>query len=184
MITSDDYIQLKAFARIDGAWLAALWTAGFAFYVMGITNPTLQMAAIITMIATPFFVAQRLRTFRNNVRQGVISFRRSYAYTIHVFFYASLLVAFAQYVYFEFLDQGYLMNSLSEFITSDIGRQAIKSYGMSDMISKSMEEMTNMRPIDYAINMLTMNITVGLILGLPIAAVMQQPAVNNDKQQL
>ncbi len=181
-MTSDDYVQLKAFARIDGVWLAALWTAGFAFYVMGITNPMLQMAAIITIIATPFFVARRLRTFRNNVRQGIISFRRSYAYTILVFFYAAVLAAFAQYIYFEFLDQGYLMSKLSEFITSDIGSQAIKAYGMSDMINESMEEMARMRPIDYALNILTMNITAGLILGLPIAAVMQQPAANNDKQ--
>ena len=31
-----------------------------------------------------------------------------------------------------------------------------------------------MRPIDYAVNMLSVNITIGLLLALPIAAVMQR----------
>jgi hypothetical protein len=34
-----------------------------------------------------------------------------------------------------------------------------------------------MRPIDYALNMLTINITTGIFLGLPIAALMQRQAI-------
>jgi hypothetical protein len=34
--------------------------------------------------------------------------------------------------------------------------------------------MGQMRPIDYALNVLTMNILAGIVLGLPIAAFMQR----------
>ena len=50
----------------------------------------------------------------------------------------------------------------------------ISAYGMADEISQSMKELAQMRPIDYALNMLTTIITTGFILGLPTAALMKR----------
>ena len=36
MMTAPEYIQLKAFARQDGAFLALLWVAAFFLYIIGI----------------------------------------------------------------------------------------------------------------------------------------------------
>jgi hypothetical protein len=37
--------------------------------------------------------------------------------------------------------------------------------------------LAEMRPIDYAVNMLSVNITIGLLLALPIAAVLKRDYV-------
>ena len=37
-MTAEEYIQLKAFARIDGALLSVMWIASFALYVIGMTK--------------------------------------------------------------------------------------------------------------------------------------------------
>ena len=176
-MTAPEYIQLKAYARQDGFFLALLWTASFVCYIMGITNQMLGMLAIGLAIMTPFFVAGRLRKFRDEGREGLISFRRSYAYTIFVFFYAAVLLAVVQFLYFAYIDNGYLMSSFSRMMSSEEGKQIISQYGMSQMVEESLSEMANIRPIDYALNILTVNIIIGFIVGVPIGLVMQRGKV-------
>jgi len=85
-MTSNEYLQLKAFARQDGALLALLWVFTSSLYIIGLTNPLIGMAATFLILYTPFFVGTRLRKFRDYGREGLISFGRGYAYTVLVFF--------------------------------------------------------------------------------------------------
>ena len=180
MMTPAEYMQLKAFARQDGALLALLWVTTFLLYILGVANSWLGMAAIMLMIYTPFFVGERLRKFRDYGRNGLISFRRGYAYTIFVFFYGGVLFAIAQYLYFAFMDNGFLLSQFSKMVTSEEAQQMLKQYGMTQMVDQSLEEMAHTRPIDYALNMLTINISLGFILGLPISLVMQRTNVRTE----
>ena len=173
-MTPAEYIQLKAYARQDGFFLALLWTASFACYILGITNELLGMLALGLAVMTPFFVAGRLRKFRDEGREGLISFGRGYAYTVFVFFYGAVLLAVVQFLYFAYMDQGYLLSSFSKMLSSDEGRALVSQYGMTQMVEESLSEMANIRPIDYALNILTVNIVIGFVLALPIGLVMQR----------
>ena len=55
-------------------------------------------------------------------------------------------------------------------MSQEPNRQVIQAYGMTDTINESLSIMTKTRPIDYAVNYLTLNIMLGMVLGLPIAA--------------
>ena len=158
--------------------MALVWVASFAFYVAGISNPVYAMAAMALMVVTPFFVGRRLKRFRDEDRDGIISLRRGWAFVILVFFYAAILLAVAQYIYFAYMDQGYLMSSFSTMLQSPEGKQLLERYGMQQTIDESMTAMAGMRPIDYALNVLTVNIMAGIVLGLPIAALMQRRVAN------
>lgn len=175
-MTPEEYIQLKAFARQDGALLSLLWIGGFACYILGMTRPVLGMAALMLIVVSPFYAASRLRHFRDEARQGVISFGRGYAYTVMTFFYAGLLLAVAMFVYFNYMDDGYLLGQFTTMLNSAEGQQALQMYGMQEQIADGLREMAGMRPIDYALNMLTVNIITGFMLGLPIAALTQRQA--------
>ena len=165
---------MKAFARIDGARLALLWVASFTCYIVGIANPLYGMVAVVLMIATPFLVSRRLMKFRDESLGGAISFGRGWGYSVYVFFYASILLALAQYVYFAYIDQGYLLSSFTEALSSSEAKQMVEQYGAQQMIQESMEELGQMRPIDYVLNILTVNIFIGAVLGLPIAALIKR----------
>lgn len=173
-MTPEEYVQLKAFARQDGALLSLLWIGGFICYLHGLTNPLLGMAALLLIIISPFYAANRLRHFRDKAREGVISFGRGYAYTILVFFYAGLLLAAVLFIYFNFLDNGYLLSKFTELMNSKENQQVIQMYGLGDQLREGMKQLSEMRPIDYALNMLTFNIMTGFFLGLPIAALTQK----------
>ena len=180
MITSSEYIQLKAFARQDGVLLALLWVITSTLYIIGMTNQLIGMAATMLIIYTPFFVGSRLRKFRDYGREGLISFRRGYAYTVFVFFYGSVLFALAMYLYLAFMDDGYLMSQMSKVLTSEEARQVLQQYGMTDMMNESLSQMAQIRPIDYALDMLTVNIMLGFILGVPISLIMQRTVLKSE----
>ena len=173
-MTAPEYLQLKAFARQDGALLALLWVSSFLLYIMGLSNQMLGLAAILLMLYTPFFVGSRLGKFRDFGREGLISFRRGYAYTRLVFFYGGVLVAVVQYLYFAFMDQGFLLSQFSRMMNTDEARQMLQQYGMTQMMDESLQQMAATRPIDYALNMLTINISLGFILGIPISLIKQK----------
>jgi len=123
---------------------------------------------------TPFFVGRRLGKFRDEGRNGIISLSRGWAYSVFVFFYAAILLALAQYVYFAYIDQGYLLSSFRQFMSSPESKQVLEQYGMQQTMTESLEMMGQMRPIDYALNVLTVNIVIGIVLGFPIAALMKK----------
>ena len=183
-MTPIEYVQLKAFARQDGALLALLWVATFLLYIIGASNQLLGLAAFFLMCYTPFFVGERLGKFRDYGREGVISFRRGYAYTVFVFFYGGVLFAIAQYLYFAYVDHGFLLSQFSKMVTSSEMQQVLKQYGMTQMMDESLQEMANTRPIDFALNMLTINISLGFVMGLPLGLIMQRSVkVNSEKRK-
>jgi hypothetical protein len=99
---------------------------------------------------------------------------RGWAFYILVFFYAGVLLALVQYAYFAYLDHGYLLSSLSEVLTSPEAEQAFSQYGLSQSLSETLQMLSELRPIDYALNVLTMAIVTGVILGLPVAAMVKK----------
>ena len=162
-------IQLKAFARQDGAILGLLWTASFALMILFPANALSPLMAV----ATPFLVGWRLKSFRDNALEGHISFRRAFAYTVYTFFYAAIIFAFVQVIYFQFLDHGTFFNMLRSAIAqgADVYRQA----GFDvDGLSASVETFQQLGAINAAFMFMMQNIVIGFILALPIAAIMKK----------
>ena len=126
----------------------------------------------ILAVASPFFAAKRLIKFRDDIRDGEISGCRSMLYYALMFFYASLLFALAQYLYFAFLDGGYLMREYTSMLSSSEMKQAMQAYGMTaDQLMEGLKEFANTSPIMTALNIMTMNITIGLICSLPVSLI-------------
>ena len=91
------------------------------------------------------------------------------------YFYAGLLLAAAVFIYFNFLDNGYLLEQISKMMNTEESKQMIKVYGLTtEQMKQALEELAALRPIDYALNILTIIISTGFLLGLPTAAVMRR----------
>ena len=97
------------------------------------------------------------------------------------YFYAGLLLAVAIYVYFEYMDNGYLLGVLNSVMASEEGKKVLELYGMKDQMQQEMQALYDMRPIDFAVNMLTISIMAGFFLGLPIAALMRREGEASEK---
>ena len=178
-VTAPEYKQLKAFARVDGALLAVLMITCFACYVAGLTSPLYGFLSIVAIVMMPFFAGIRLKRFRDTGLEGSISFMRGWAYICLMFFYGGLIFALAQYAYMAYMDKGYLVMTITNILALPENAEVIKQLGMADQVSESIHMLQAMRPIDFALNMLTTIIMGGIMLGLPIAAIMKKVKVEN-----
>ena len=157
MISPDTLIQLKAFARQDGLLLALFWTASFAMTMMA---PQSIWGNVL---------GWRTTLFRDGALDGVISFRRAAAHGIYSVFYASLVFALVQYVYFRFLDNGTFMGIMSDGVK--VIEDLYKQQGLNTSeITQSLETMRNISPVQWAFMLMLQNITIGSLLALPVAA--------------
>ena len=99
MISQEEYIQLKAFARQDGLLIGALWIITFGCFVGSMSAPDIQIGFIAGVIATPFVMYYRLKRFRNNILDGSISYGRALTFCLLTTAYASLIIAAATMIY-------------------------------------------------------------------------------------
>lgn len=169
MINVVALVQLKAFARQDGFFLFLLWAASFAATVM---NPMSSWGTLLA-IATPFFVGWLLVRFRNYALDGKISFRRALAFSFYTFFYASLLFAVGQYVYFRFFDHGSLLTMLMD--SMKVLAPMYQAQGISlGELQHSLAMIGQLSPIEVAFIFMMQNFLIGFILSFPIALFTQR----------
>ena len=174
MATREEYEQLKAFARIDGAIVGGLWIVSFAFFIGEFYNPFLGFVSLLVGTFSLVFAALRLRKFRDNVLEGVISFRRALVYSMLTYFYAALLMAAAQFVYFQFIDQGFLLSQYDAVTQTQEFKDMLNVYGIRpDEMKLAMDNIAALRPIDIALQFLSTNIILGLAVSLPIAVMLK-----------
>lgn len=178
MINVTALIQLKAFARQDGFFLFLLWLASFIAMVM---NPASTWGSLLA-IATPFVVGWMLIRFRNYALSGNISFRRGLAFSIYTFFYASMLFAVAQFVYFRFLDNGALATMLLNSVKTL--EPIYKANGIStNELQQSLTMIGSLSPIEVAFVFMMQNFFVGLVLSFPIALFCQHRGKRGQQQR-
>lgn len=174
MAKREEYIQLKAFARIDGAVVGGLWILSFACFIGGYYNPLLSMVSLAVGIASIVIEVMRLRRFRDNVGGGVISFSRAWGYGMLTFFYASLLMAIAQFAYFQLLDGGFLIGHYIEMAGTPEFKTMMQAYGMTPAdVRAAIDMLAKLRPIDIAFQFMSINIIMGIIISLPVAAMVK-----------
>jgi len=169
-----EFIQLRAFARQEGAFVGLMWVASFACFILNFSQPLMGTVSMALAVCSVVFAAMRLRGFRDVILDGHISFRRAMAFVVLMFFYASLLLAVAQWAYFEFIDQGFVAAQYERMASTPEMEAALKSYGMGDQLKESLTLIRQMRPIDFALNVLTMNITFGIVYGFLLGFAMKK----------
>lgn len=174
MTTREEYEQIKAFARIDGAIMGVMWIISFACFIAQFYMPLLNMAALIFGIASIIVSAIRLRNFRDNILDGVISYWRAYGYSLLTYFYAALLLAAAQYIYFQFIDHGFLLNQYTAMTSSPEFKSMMTLYGIkADEMKLTVDTIATLRPIDIALQFLTTNLFFGIVISWPMAALIK-----------
>ena len=138
MITVEEYKQLKAFARLDGAMLGVIMCVTLFASIAALGNPAWQTLSLIGMVAVPVFVAFRVRNYRDNIVKKRVSFRRAAAYSMHCFGYSSLILAIVMYIYFQYFDHGMMLANFRSYIDTPEMQEAIKMSGLKKFFEEKL----------------------------------------------
>ena len=174
---NEDFKQLTAYARYDGIYLAIIWAASFACLLGMTVLPVLAQFSFLLSLSTPFFVAYRLKVFREEGRNGVISFRRALFYCLRVFFNSAIIFSLLQWLYMEYLDKGKLLMMVTNIYSSNEGKSLLAAIGIpyKQFITALSEAF---QPFFLAASSFVYAVILGGFFSLFIAAIMSKKVKN------
>lgn len=170
-------INLQRYAMHFGTYMGVYWVAKFILFPIGLTQPLFMFLFIVLTIAVPFVGYNYARNFRNKFCDGSLSFMQAWAFMVSMYIFAALLVAVAHYIYFRFIDNGFVINAYEQTF------EASKSIpGFSEIIEQypyqeTLDQIRALSPIEITVRLLSQNMLYCSILALITA-----PFVARKKQ--
>ena len=164
-----NYIQ--RYAMLFGAYLGVYWIVGAAFFPLGLAYPLLFLLFIGFVIGGPFVGYHYVRLYRKQACGGYISFAHAWLFAMLMYVFAALLAAAAHYIYFRFIDGGYIINTYTALI-NDFFAQSEATAGMSaykEQLEQALEQLSRLSPIDITMQIFSNNIFWGMLLAIPTA---------------
>lgn len=165
-----DYKMARTYAGQYGAVVGALWIISFACFIGGLHYPLLSNFSLLIGLASLFVTGALIRKFSRTVFP--VKFSQAAWMTIQIYMYASLLMAAAQFIYFRFLDNGFLVSTYETLFQSPEYQQLLQQLlpGISNQ-TQAIDEVIGMlytiTPIQLTFNFLIYNVFLGFILAIP-----------------
>ncbi|MGN0310616.1 MAG: DUF4199 domain-containing protein [Bacteroides sp.] len=161
---------MTRYATFCGTLMGLFWLAKFTLIPLGIVMPLLMMLFLALTVFVPFIGYAMARNYRNHYRAGVISFGEAWLFLFLTFLYASLLTAMGYYIYFRFIDGGFILNSLEEMVNEFVSSlPQLQREQMSTQMRELINAQRSLTPITIALQQMSQNLMMGAIMALLIA---------------
>lgn len=157
------------YAMLFGTYMGGFWILKFILSTIGLTVPFLSFLFMGLTLCVPFMGYYYVRMYRNTVCRGSISFLHAWIFTIFMYTFAALLTAVAHYIYFRFLDHGYVINAYESQVEllEKSGVAGIETY--VDLFRESLDTIRTLTPIDIVMQLVSWNVFCGSLLAIPTA---------------
>ena len=174
-MTKEQYRQFKAYATQYGTFVGLMWVTSFACYIGGFSAPFLSTLCLFLGITSPLLAIYLGKRFRRDACEGFISFGRALWFALLMFFYATLLTTIVQYIYFRFIDNGFLFSAFETLLQQPEVKESLNSMLSTMELENVTDILSSITPSQLTFNMLTFNMFAGMILSFPVAlAVMRR----------
>lgn len=147
-----------------GLAMGIFWVIKYLFLIFSSTIPSLNLIYLALTVLVPFIAYYLTKRYRQDVG-GRISFFHAWRFGTMLYFFAALIVALEHFVFFQFIaPPDFLANSVNQVVEvlkeSQVSTEVIETVGR-----------TNFTPIHMAIQGIFNNIFYGIILSIPVAAI-------------
>lgn len=160
---------MQRYAMLFGTYLGGFWILKFILFPLGLSIPFLLFLFMGLTLCVPFMGYHYTRMYRNQVCGGSISFLHAWIFTVFMYMFAALLAAVAHYIYFQFIDHGYVLNAYETQLNT-LAHSNIP--GMEEYVDTYREALDLARmstPIDITLQLVSWNVFCGSLLALPTA---------------
>lgn len=176
--------NLQRYAMLFGTYMGVFWILKFILFPLGLNVPFLLFLFVGMTMCVPFMAFYYTRMYRNQVCGGSITFLHAWLFTTFMYVYAALLTAVAHYIYFRFIDNGFILNTYEAMLNSfdsDIFT------GMDEYFNQLKDTLTLIRSltsIEITLQLISQNIFYGSLLAIPTAlfAMRNSPKQTEEKQ--
>ena len=168
---------LQKYAMHFGTYMGIYWILKFILLPLMFAIPFFQLLYVILTLAVPIIGYYYVKIYRDKVCGGAIQFSHAVLFTIFMYMFASLLVAVAHYIYFQFIDHGFIFNALADFWNQAIEQSPALQENkelMKDMFDA--DKINSLSAIDITMQMLSSDVFFGSILAIPTGLMVMKKA--------
>lgn len=175
-------MMLNKYAMRFGTAMGLFWIFKFILFALGPNFSFLFLAFSLLTFAVPFLGYYYIRTYRNKICGGFISFSHAWSFTFLMYSYAALLTAVAHYVYFQFVGTDSLMlyytnQMINPLLSSGNAEQIALGKQLSEII-KTFQE-ANLPAIQLTMQFISQNIFYCSLLAIPTALIARKQATQS-----
>ncbi len=166
----EDRTYMQRYAMLFGTYLGGLWILTSIFFPLGVTMPFLFIIFMVLTLSSPFIAYHYTKKYRDVACGGYISFSHAWVFTVMLHIFAALLAAVAHYVYFRFIDGGFIVNAYEQMTDNffyQYGSQDMDMY--KEQIENAIDTLRQMTSIEMTVQLMSSNILWGTLLSIPIA---------------
>ena len=168
---------LTRYATFCGTLMGLFWLAKFTLVPLGIIIPPLILLFLGLSLFVPFVAYVMARSYRNRYCAGVIGFGQAWIFLFLTFLYASLLTAMGYFIYFRFIDGGFIINSLEEMVEEFLSSlPQLQREQMGAQMRELINAQRSLTPITIALQQMSQNLMLGAIMALLIAPFVKRKA--------
>ncbi|WP_294614959.1 DUF4199 domain-containing protein [uncultured Bacteroides sp.] len=171
---------LQRYAMLFGTYLGGFWILKFILFPLGLTVPFLLFLFGGLTLCVPFMAYYYVRMYRNHVCGGVISFLHAWIFTVFMYMFAALLTAVAHYIYFRFIDQGFVLDTYEGLLNNFEANILPGMEVYIDQLKDALSVMRSLSPIEITMQLMSQNVFYGSLLAIPTALfAMKRPPVDH-----
>lgn len=146
-----------------GFSLGIFWIVKYIFYMFSMRFSYLVVIYWGMSLVVPYLAYLLTKRYREDLG-GVISFSQAWRFGVLIYLFAAMLVSVMHYVFYRFVaPPDFLSSAVEQTIAS------LKQMQVDSKVISSIESM-NFSPIHMALQGILNNIFYGIILSLPVAA--------------
>lgn len=177
---NDQPKTLQQHAMYYGTMMGLFWIIKFTLLPMGFRIPLLQLLFIFATCFVPVLGYIYARKYRNKFCDGKISLYKGLIFTVSMYFYASILTAAGHYIYFQFIDNGYLTDTYLNILESLKESMAGVYEESIDQLIENVTKIAQLSPLQLSLQLISQNIFYGILLSIPTALFIMKKGDKNN----
>lgn len=162
---------LQESAMRYGTIMGLFWAFKFVLIPIGFKIPIIHIVFFILTIFVPILGYIFAKRYRTNCCENRISFVTALSFTLFMYMFASLLVAVVHYIYFQYIDNGFIFSQWLNLINQSASMTDSQEYLQTiNQLKDAMKVVMSLSPIELTFQLITQNVFYGLLMALPTAA--------------
>lgn len=176
--------QTRAYAAWYGVQVGLCWIASFGLIIYGLKAPLAGHIGLAFGIFSVPIAIKLMRQFRDQISE--LPLRRAWHMALMLYLCAALLLAFAQYIYFAYIDGGYMARSYGEILTSPEYRPMLEAMlpgqDFDQLANDIITTFSTISPARLAVQMLPLSLFMAIIFAVPTAFLSFSKPTNNGNK--
>jgi hypothetical protein len=154
------------------------WIIKFSLFPLGLTIPFLLFLFLALTLGVPFMGYYYTRIYRIKNAAEKSASAMNGMFSVFMYMFAALLTAVAHYIYFRFIDHGYIINTYTNILNAATQNTLPGMDSYITQIKEAMNVIKAFSPTDITLQLLSQNVFYCSILAIPTALIVMKKKKN------